>query len=642
MKTPPPDRFRLLRRLAWLGAGLAFGLIVLGGVVRITGSGMGCGDHWPRCNGEWFPPLDLPTMIEIGHRWAAALVSLVVAAIAAVAWLKHRHDPALRNPATLALAVLIVQVLLGAVTVKLELPPAVVIVHLANAMVLLAVILVTALRASAPVGEPPLGAVHSPAPHRDHPLVLGTAALGFIVILFGAQVANFHAGLLCLGFPLCNGSALPPGNALAALPWVHRALGFAFLAALIGLAVRLNRRSDSSSRPVRRWIALVLGTTVVQIGVAAAMVLELLPPSLRAAHLLIGTMVWAGLVVLLFYSRRAVSPELEIKSPGHDKGAIRDQPSVLADLVTLTKPRIISLLLVTTVAPMFITPAGLPSAALVFWVILGGYLMAGGANAINMWFDRDIDDKMSRTRLRPIPAGRIPATLGLAFGITLALFAFAIFWYQVNSLSAWLALGGLLFYVFVYTIWLKRSSPQNIVIGGAAGAFPPLVGWAAMTGRLDLAAVYLFAIIFYWTPPHFWALALIKRGEYARAGVPMMPVVRGEARTKFEMLAYTLILLPLTLMPTFFGALGTFYAVAAAVLGARLLWYCIELRRETTNGPVAWRMYRYSLLYLALLFVAMGIDRALPFGHRAVPVPILILDQPDQDLATPAGGHHDR
>src|ERR687897_1787397 len=179
MKTPPPDHFRLLRRLAWLGVGLAFGLIVLGGVVRITGSGMGCGDHWPRCNGEWFPPLDLPTMIEIGHRWAAALVSVVVAVIAAVAWLKHRRDPALRNPATLALVVLVVQVLLGAVTVKLELPPAVVIVHLANAMVLLAVILVIALRASAPAGEAAPGAVRSAAPHRDHPLVLATAALGF-------------------------------------------------------------------------------------------------------------------------------------------------------------------------------------------------------------------------------------------------------------------------------------------------------------------------------------------------------------------------------------------------------------------------------------------------------------------------------
>jgi protoheme IX farnesyltransferase len=266
-------------------------------------------------------------------------------------------------------------------------------------------------------------------------------------------------------------------------------------------------------------------------------------------------------------------------------------------------------------------------------------MMAGGANAINMWFDRDIDDKMTRTRLRPIPAGRIPATLGLAFGISLGLVAFGIFWYRVNPLSAWLALGGLLFYVFIYTIWLKRTSPQNIVIGGAAGAFPPLVGWAAMTGRLDLAAVYLFAIIFYWTPPHFWALALIKQGEYARAGVPMMPVVRGEQRTKFEMLAYTLILLPLTLMPAFFGAMGTFYGVAAALLGARLLWYSIQLLRERSSTPLAWRMYRYSLLYLALLFVAMGVDRALPFGHRPRPEPVLILSQPEQDLATPTGGH---
>ena len=187
---------------------------------------------------------------------------------------------------------------------------------------------------------------------------------------------------------------------------------------------------------------------------------------------------------------------------------------LLADLVTLTKPRIISLLLVTTVAPMFITPAGLPSLSPVLWVLLGGYLMAGGANAINMWFDRDIDTRMSRTRLRPIPAGRItPPASGWRSAWRSGCAAFAVFWYRVNPLSAWLALGGLLFYVFIYTIWLKRSSPQNIVIGGAAGAFPPLVGWAAMTGRLDLAAIYLFAIIFYWTPPHFWALALIKQAR---------------------------------------------------------------------------------------------------------------------------------
>jgi protoheme IX farnesyltransferase len=190
----------------------------------------------------------------------------------------------------------------------------------------------------------------------------------------------------------------------------------------------------------------------------------------------------------------------------------------------------------------------------------------------------------------------------------------------------------------VYTIWLKRTSPQNIVIGGAAGAFPPLVGWAAMTGRLDLAAVYLFAIIFYWTPPHFWALALIKQADYAKAGIPMMPVVRGEARTKYEMLVYTLMLLPLTIMPTLFGALGLFYGVAAVILGARLLWYCIRLLRERSVTPVAWQMYRYSLLYLALLFLAMGIDRALPFGRAAAPK-VIILGEQGASMEMPAGAH---
>ena len=315
------------------------------------------------------------------------------------------------------------------------------------------------------------------------------------------------------------------------------------------------------------------------------------------------------------------------------------RPSLVADLVTLTKPRIISLLLLTTIAPMFVTGRGLPSAQLVLVVAIAGYLMAGGANAINMWFDRDIDDKMSRTRLRPIPAGRIAPPVALAFGIGLAIIAFDLFWQLVNPLSAWLALAGLLFYVFIYTVWLKRSSPQNIVIGGAAGAFPPLVGWAAVTGGIDLAAIYLFAIIFFWTPPHFWALALIKRGEYARAGVPMMPVVRGERRTKFEMLVYTLMLLPLTLMPVLFGAFGAFYAVAAVLLGAPLLWYCIRLLREPTVTPTAWKLYRYSLLYLALLFVAMGVDRNLP-GASISPSGVLILTNPEQESLAPAGHHH--
>lgn len=311
--------------------------------------------------------------------------------------------------------------------------------------------------------------------------------------------------------------------------------------------------------------------------------------------------------------------------------------SLSRDLVALTKPRVVSLLLLTAVAPMFITDRGVPPLSLVLWVLLGGYLMAGGANAINMWFDRDIDDKMSRTRLRPVPSGRLAPAAALAFGLGLAALSFAIFWRFANPLSAWLALGGLLFYVLIYTVWLKRSTPQNIVIGGAAGAFPPLVGYAAVAGRLDLAALYLFAIIFYWTPPHFWALALLKKAEYARAGVPMLPVVRGVQETKVQMLIYTLILLPLTILPAFFGAFGTLYAVAALVLGGRFLWYNLQLLRETGVTPTAWKMYRYSLVYLALLFVAMGVDRTLPREARAETPEVLILDQPE-----PTAGHHTR
>ncbi|HET9064867.1 MAG TPA: heme o synthase [Gemmatimonadales bacterium] len=298
------------------------------------------------------------------------------------------------------------------------------------------------------------------------------------------------------------------------------------------------------------------------------------------------------------------------------------------DFIILTKPWIISLLLVTTIAPMFMTPAGLPSLALVGWVTLGGYLMAGGANAINMWFDRDIDDLMSRTRRRPIPSGRVSAPVALTFGIAIGALAFLIFWTMVNPLSAWLALGGLLFYVLIYTMWLKRSSPQNIVIGGAAGAFPPLVGWAAMTGRLDLGALYLFAIVFYWTPPHFWALALNKTTDYGNAGVPMMPNVHGIPETKRQMLLYTLMLIPLTIMPAIIGLSGVFYGVAATLLGGRFLWLCWAIVREDGVTAKTWKLYRYSLSYLALLFVAMAVDRWVPFGQPTPRSQELILESP--------------
>jgi heme o synthase len=641
------------RRAALLASALVTGLIVLGGVVRITGSGMGCGEHWPLCDGHWFPPLDLPTLIEISHRWVAALVTVSVAALAWIGWRHHRNDRSLRAPATLALVLLIIQVLLGPVIVKLDLPPAVVVVHLLNAMVLLGVLVVAALRAG-PAGAGPRPAPAGPAPAEPTAsgrgylatttgrLATFTAAFGFVVILFGALTANLDAGVYCLGFPLCEGAGIaPPASSQGTIQWVHRILAFGFVALLLLTTSRMSRVANASARPLRRtaWLALALALT--QVAVAASMVLALFPPVLRVLHLLVGTLLWLTLVVLVFRLGRTPleEPELAIApaAVGDAIAPVEGAPTILADLVTLTKPRIISLLLLTTVAPMFITDRGAPSAALVFWVMLGGYLMAGGANTVNMWFDRDIDRLMARTRLRPVPAGRIPAWAALAFGVGLGVVAFLLFWYLVNPLSAGLALAGYLFYIFIYTIWLKRISPQNIVIGGAAGAFPPLVGWTAVTGHLDLAAIYLFAIIFFWTPPHFWALALVKRQDYAKAGIPMMPVVQGERYTKVQMLIYTLLLIPLTVMPSVFGAMGLFYAVAALLLGGRLLWYCIRLLREPELTPTAWKMYKYSLLYLALLFVAMGMDRAMPFGHRDPVAPVYILDHPDDQAlrATP-------
>src|ERR1700675_1753115 len=245
-----------------------------------------------------------------------------------------------------------------------------------------------------------------------------------------------------------------------------------------------------------------------------------------------------------------------------------------------------SLLLVTTIAPMFV--AGNPGWVLVLVVLLGGYLMAGGANAVNMYLDRDIDTQMSRTRLRPIPSGRMGPRSVLAFGVALATAATFLLARFTNVLTAVLALAGFYFYVFVYTRWLKRTTPQNIVIGGAAGAFPPLVGWAAMTGTIDLVAVYLFLIIFYWTPPHFCALALLKQKDYGKAGVPMAPLVWGERETMRQMLWYSVILIAITILPVTFGAFGLIYLVSAPVLGALLILGIIRMMRAADWTAPAW------------------------------------------------------
>jgi protoheme IX farnesyltransferase len=283
---------------------------------------------------------------------------------------------------------------------------------------------------------------------------------------------------------------------------------------------------------------------------------------------------------------------------------------VANDYVTLTKPRIISLLLLTCVATIFVADPGGPALSTILWTCLGGYLAAGGAGAINHYIERERDARMERTAGRPLASGRIEPRRGLLFGSALGVIAVAQLWITVNPLTAALAAAGLLGYVFVYTLWLKPRTPQNIVLGGAAGAMPPLVGWAAATGGLSMEALWPFAIVFFWTPPHFWALSLLISDDYARTGVPMLPVVRGETTTRHQIVGYSLLLVAVTLGPVITGLFGTLYLVSALALGAGFVGLALVLLARPSR-QAARRLYLSSLAYLALLFVAMALDRAL-------------------------------
>ncbi|MGI8712372.1 MAG: heme o synthase [Solirubrobacteraceae bacterium] len=281
---------------------------------------------------------------------------------------------------------------------------------------------------------------------------------------------------------------------------------------------------------------------------------------------------------------------------------------LLADYFDLTKPKVQSLLLLTTVTTMEV--AGSPSVSRVALTCLGGYLSAGGAGAVNHYWDRDIDARMKRTASRPIPSGRISPRAALSFGIALQTLSFVLMALTINVLAASLALGGFVGYVGVYTIWLKRRTWHNIVIGGAAGAMPPLVAWAATRGSLSWTAIYLFAIVFYWTPPHFWALSLLMKDEYAEVGVPMLPVVRGEGETRRQILLYSLLLYAVTQLPFCVGAFGLTYLIGSIVLGLIFIASAVALYRRA-DRQAALRLYLFSMLYLALLFGTMVLDAKL-------------------------------
>ena len=277
------------------------------------------------------------------------------------------------------------------------------------------------------------------------------------------------------------------------------------------------------------------------------------------------------------------------------------------DYVALTKPRIISLLLAITLVPMYLAGDGAPSPLLVFWTLLGGFLAAGGANTINQYVDRDIDHVMARTAKRPLPSGRMTPNQVLGFGLLLSALSFVQLWLTVNLLTAILALTGIVLYIGLYTLLLKRNSTQNIVVGGIAGCLPPLVGWAAVANEITLLPIFMFLIVFYWTPAHFWALALMRQRDYAAVNVPMLPVIAGDSETRLQVILYSILLLLTSIAPVFLNLLGPIYLVCAVLLNGFFLKWAIELRQEPTEENTR-RLFLFSHLFLALLFLAMGVD----------------------------------
>jgi len=574
-------------------AAAAYLQIVLGGVVRVSGSGLGC-PGWPLCPG-FLPPGELHAIIEYSHRVVGALASVLIVACALGAGIAYRRRSR-RTVLVFALAAVLLlgEVALGAATVVLELPPLMVLAHLGTALLILALVVVGAVLS----GDPARAGRARPAP------VFWVAAAGtFALALSGAAVVGSGASYACAGWPLCGKGLALEATLLAGVHLVHRLLAGALALVILGAVVTAWR--------ARRRVAFVVAALYAgQVAVGALAVWQRLPALLRGLHLALAAALFAAVVLLLVPAagvEAAAPPHPLPQARARRVGALRQ---VLGDYFSLTKPRIILLLLVTAAGALLLPGHGLPPFNIVLFTLLGGGLAAASANAINCWFDRDIDQDMHRTQHRPLPAGRIRPASALRFGLILGILSVALLAWFVNELAAALAAAAILFYVGVYTLWLKRSTPQNIVIGGAAGAVPPLVAWAAVTHRLDLTALYLFAIIFFWTPPHFWALALTARADYARARVPMLPVVSGEMATRRLILLYSVVLVVVTLLLFVTGALGVLYFAAALALGAAFLALAVLTLRD--HG-LRWarRLFSYSIAYLAVLFGAMVVDRLI-------------------------------
>ena len=597
---------------AWTLLAYNLAVILWGAYVRATGSGAGCGAHWPLCDGQVVPLApDMAQRIEFAHRVTSGLVLPLVLVLL---WWTFRSFSA-GHPARLAsFAALVFTVTEGLVGAGLVLFGLVaendsvwravaMAVHLVNTFLLLAALTLAAWWAGG-----------GPEPH-----LRGQGALvwGLALSVVACVVLAVSGAVTALGdtlFPAKDSMAAirqglsSTGHFLERLRVLHPLLamsGGMFIALMAGLAthVRPTQRVRMSASLLGLLLLAQTAGGFVNIALKA-------PVWMQLVHLLVADLFWISLVLLVASAVAADAPHVVLASDASPSLPSPSPRPTLSDYVALTKPRVVSLLLFTALAAMFVAKGGWPGLALLAAVFVGGYLAAGGANAINMAIDRDIDGRMSRTAQRPVVRHAVSANGALGFGLGLGAASFALLWWAANLLAALLALAGLVFYVIVYTLVLKRRTWYNIVLGGAAGCFPPLVGWAAVTGELSVLAWYLFAIIFLWTPVHFWALALLIKDDYARAGIPMAPVVLGERATVVQIAIYAVATAAVSVMPWVQREVGGVYLVGAVALNLSLLARSVRLL-QTPGMPQARSLFKYSLAYLALLFLVMAVDRAI-------------------------------
>jgi heme o synthase len=587
----------VFRALSLAAAAAAFLLAVLGSWVRINGAGMTCPD-WPLCHGALVPALQGGVVLEWSHRLLALVVGLLTLPALWTAWRARKRVGGVTVVLAFIGAVFVVQVALGGLTVALSNTPWSVVVHWGTAMLLLAGLTALAMLAAiAParvaVRRSLLGGV-----------LTACAGLALLTMLAGSYVSSSNAGLACTTFPACDSGswtgAFPAQLAQMAHRWIAGA--FFVLATVAAYLAVLG-----TTARVRAATLTAYALVVLQVLLGMANVARQLPTLLREAHAANACAVFVAFVAALVFA--AIDGTVPVRAR-----AVNRVPAVLADYYELAKPRIIYLLLITTFAAMAMAARGMPPLPLTLWTLLGGALSAASAGAINCVWDRDIDRLMKRTMLRPIPRGAISPRDALVFAGLAQLAGFALLYVLVNPLAAWLSLAGNAYYVVIYTMWLKRVTPLNIVIGGAAGAVPPLVGWAAVTGHLGSPAFALFAVIFLWTPPHFWALSLTTNVDYEKAGIPMLPNVKGIPRTKREIMIYSLVLVGVSLAFFPLHVLGPCYGGCAAILGAVFLWDAWKVSGDPTKR-YARVLFNYSLLYLALMCAAMVLDRVVRFPH---------------------------